>query len=451
MTSPRINNWFGNLTSQPRMVAHPREVDELVAILRDGQRYPSPVRAVGSLHSTTECGMAEGGTVVVMRGMNRILAIGPDTVTAQAGALYINVAKKLQKHGLQFYVNVELGNITIGSAASGGTKDASMPGELGQVCSYAIGMKMVTPAGEIVEVTEEQPELLHVMRSSFGLFGIIYEVTFRVRSLPAMTVYHRRYNLDKFTRELPALWAKDESMMMYIGPFLDAIVVEYRKYHGDAPPRHASSWQWRFRNYAWETVAPFVSYLITRLAPGRRLRHAVLDAFYQLINLTLVKIIRGRNTIATDQQIRYPAQATNSRYTFSIWAFPEERYAATLRDYFAFARDYYRRHGYRPNMTHVGYRIARDTSAPFSYSYAGNVMTIDPVSTGDLGWEEFLLAYNRFCSERDGVPLFNQTWGLTRAQVERAFGERLELVRSYRKRFDPTGRLLNRYFAELIG
>lgn len=102
-------------------------------------------------------------------------------------------------------------------------------------------------------------------------------------------------------------------------------------------------------------------------------------------------------------------------------------------------------------MTHVGYRIARDTTAPFSYSYAGNVMTIDPVSTGDPGWEEFLLAYNRFCSERDGVPLFNQTWGLTRAQVERAFGERLELVRSYRKRFDPTGRLLNRYFAELIG
>src|SRR5512132_393335 len=451
MTSPRISNWFGNLISQPRIVAHPHGVNELVAILQDCKRYPSPVRAVGSLHSTTECGMAEGGTAVVMRGMNRILAICSETVTAEAGALYIDVAQELQKYGLQFYVNVELGNMTIGSAACGGTKDASLPGELGQVCSYAVGMKMVTPAGEVIEVTEEQPELLHVMRSSFGLFGIIYEVTFRVRPLPAMAVYHRRYSLDEFTRELPALWAKGESMMMYIGPFLDAIVVEYRNYHGDVPPRRFTSWQWRFRNYVWETVAPFVSYVVTRLAPGRRFRHAVLDIFYRLINLILVGIIRGRNALAADQQIRYPAQATDSRYTFSIWAFPEERYAATLRDYFAFARDYYRRHGYRPNMTHVGYRIARDTNAPFSYSYAGNVMTIDPVSTGDLGWEEFLLAYNQFCSERDGVPLFNQTWGLTRAQVERAFGDRLELIRSYRKRFDPTGRLLNRYFAELIG
>jgi L-gulonolactone oxidase len=49
--------------------------------------------------------MAEGGTAVLMREMNRILAIGPETVTAEAGALYIDVAKELQKHGLQFYVN----------------------------------------------------------------------------------------------------------------------------------------------------------------------------------------------------------------------------------------------------------------------------------------------------------------------------------------------------------
>jgi hypothetical protein len=64
-------------------------------------------------------------------------------------------------------------------------------------------------------------------------------------------------------------------MMMYIGPFIDAIVVEYRKYHGDAPPRHVSSWQWRFRNYVWKAVAPFVSYLVTRLAAGRQLRYPV--------------------------------------------------------------------------------------------------------------------------------------------------------------------------------
>src|SRR3712207_8422128 len=57
-----------------------------------------------------------------------------------------------------FRSNVEIGNLTIGSAACGGTKDASMPGEFGQACSYASALKMVTPSGEIVEIMEDQPE-----------------------------------------------------------------------------------------------------------------------------------------------------------------------------------------------------------------------------------------------------------------------------------------------------
>lgn len=450
MTDLHISNWFGTISSRPQVVAHPRGVEDIIAILQDPERYPSPVRAVGSLHSTTACGMADGGTAVVMRGMDRILDIGPDTVTAEGGALYIDVAKELQKHGLQFYVNVELGNMTIGSAACGGTKDASLPGELGQVCSYAIAMKMVTPSGEIVEVTEDEPELLQVMRSSYGLFGIIYEVTFRVRPLRPMAVYHKQYSLDEFERQLPALWAKGESMMLYIGPFLDTIVVEFRKYHGDSPPARATTWQWKLRNVVWKTVAPSFSWKVTKNVPIKRLRHFILDGFYRLINVILVVVIRGRNTIATDQQIRYPAISTNSRYTFSIWAFPEERYAATLRAYFRFAHEYYRSHGYRPNMAHVGYRVWADTNPLFSYSYGGTVMTIDPVSTGDPGWEEFLAAYNEFCSEHGGVPLFNQTYGLTRPQVEKAFGDRIALFRACRDRFDPTDRLLNRYFQELL-
>ena len=40
-----------------------------------------------------------------------------------------------------------------------------------------------------------------------------------------------------------------------------------------------------------------------------------------------------------------------------------------------------RRTGFRPNMLHVGYRIEQDDSSLFSYTYAGRVLTIDPVST----------------------------------------------------------------------
>jgi FAD/FMN-containing dehydrogenase len=169
-----------------------------------------------------------------MLKMDRIIEIRDDTVTAQASALYLDVNQELQKRNLQFYVNLELGNLSMGSAATGGTKDASMPGEFGQVASYAIGIKMATPDGQLVDVTDADPELLQVAQSSYGLFAVVYEVTFRVRRLEAMHVYHQTFTLDEFASQLLALKARNESMMLYLNPFLDSIAIEFRPYRGAA-------------------------------------------------------------------------------------------------------------------------------------------------------------------------------------------------------------------------
>ena len=443
-----LANWKGDLISHPRRVVRAKRMDDIVAVLKDSDKYPSPVRAIGSNHSTTRCGIADGGTVINMMEMNRIVEIGPDYVTAEAGALYIDVAKELQEHGLQFYVNVELGNLTIGSAACGGTKDASMPGEFGQVCSYAIGLKLVTPAGDLIEVTEEDPELLQVMRSSYGLLGIVYEATFRVKPLQAMSVYHVSYRREEFERQLPTLWEKGESMMLYLFPFLDRVTVEFRKYVADDSP--PNRFIWRFRNYAWKTVGPTYGYVLTKIIPFKGIRFFLIDWFNLILQKFVHYFLRDRHTIPTDQMILYPDRAGSSGYTFSIWAFPEENYGRILRDYYAFCRDYYDRTGYRCNMLNVAYRIAEDTSSLFSYSFGGGVMTLDPVSTGDPGWDDFLKAYNEFCSRLDGVPLFNQTKWITPEQAKRAFGERLDTFRRYRERFDPDDRLLNPYFKEVL-
>src|SRR5439155_6128027 len=133
------------------------------------------------------CGAVEGGTLIKMTSMNRILNVTPETVTVQGGALYIDIAQELEKRGLQFYVNTEIGSLSAGSAACAGTKDASMPGEYGQVGSYVVGVKMALPSGDLLDVTEaKDPELMRLVRCSYGTFGIVYEVTFRVRPLTPM-------------------------------------------------------------------------------------------------------------------------------------------------------------------------------------------------------------------------------------------------------------------------
>lgn len=460
MTHEIIKNWFGGIVSSPRVVKDVSSAQEIAAILLDKAHYPSPVRAVGSNHSTTPCGVAEShgvgeerrGTLLRMRGMDRILHVGEDTITAEAGALMIDAAKALKdKHGLQFYVNVELGNLTFGSAATGGTKDASMPGEHGQVGSYCVGVKMVTPSGQIVEIDEaSDPEGMRAVRASYGLFGVIIEATFRVKRIRPMEVKHSIYDREGFIKDLPRLEREGWSCMMYINPYIDMITVEKRRYRADlgSPPR--SAWQWALRNYVWKKAAPYFSHLMKTHVQSPKVRYFFINWFYRVVDWMIWLLVRSKSTCASDQMIRYPNVGDSCRYIFSIWAFPEETYQDTLAAYFEWVQRYYERTGYRPDMTHVGYRIFKDDKSLFSYSYRGNVLTIDPVSTGNEGWDEFLKEYNKWCSAHDGVPLFNQTPHLTRDQVHRAFGGRVAELERWRGEYDPGDRMLNDYFRELF-
>ena len=176
----------------------------------------------------------------------------------------------------------------------------------------------------------------------------------------------------------------------------------------------------------------------------------MIDSFSAVWRFKLENIVKGEYTIATDQIIQYPAVSDDSRYTFSLFAFPEERFPTIAPEYFHFCKDYYQKNGYRTNILNVGYRIMKDQKSLLSYSYDGTVMTIDPVSTANPGWKTFLAAYNQFCSDRGGFPLLNQTFGVTAEIARKAFGDRLKQFEAARKAFDPKDRLLNDYFRNLL-
>jgi len=449
MATNTVTNWFGNIVSHPSVIVDANSVADIVAVMKDPKKYPSPVRAVGSNHSTAPCGVAEGGTLIRMQ-MNRVLNISGNELTVEAGAVHLDMAKALEAKNLQFYVNTEIGRLSAGSAACAGTKDASFPGEYGQVGSYITGVKMALPSGNLLEVNEaSQPDLMQKIRSSYGLFGIIYEVTYQVRPLTPMHVHHTTYSLEDFIDKLPDLKSLGYSMMFYIFPFDDKITVEFRKYNPGAsgdPNRVA----WALRNHIWGTSGPKLGYETQQNVSVPSIRYGIIDAFNAGWRLTLENIVSSDYTIPPDQIINYPPVSNDSRYTFSLFAFREEEYPAALTDFFQFCRTYYSQRGYRSDLLYVGYRIAQDQKALLSYSYDGNVMTIDPVSTANPGWEDFLVAYNQFCSDRNGVPLLNQTPALTPAIVQKAFGSRLGTLETTRRQYDPGNRLLNDYFRQLL-
>jgi hypothetical protein len=176
----------------------------------------------------------------------------------------------------------------------------------------------------------------------------------------------------------------------------------------------------------------------------------VIDSFGAVWRFQLEELVKSPNTVPGDQIIEYPPVSDDSRYTFSLFAFPEKDFPRIMGEFFQFSKDYYKQKGYRTNLLYVGYRILKDQKALLSYSWDENVMTIDPVSTANKGWQDYLVAYNQFCSERDGKPLLNQTPKLTPEILKKAFGDRLKTFADTRKQYDPNGRLLNDYFRMLL-
>ncbi len=444
-------NWFGDFPSKPHVVVKPTTVEEIVEVLRNPDKYPSPIRAVGSNHSTTGCAVADGGTVIKMTAMNRIVEIGIDTVTAQAGALYIDVGNELAKRGLQFYGNIELGNLTIGSGVCCGTKDGSLPGHFGQVNAYATSMKLVTPSGELMEISEEKdPELMQAARSSYGLFGIVYEATLKVKPRQVMRVEHYTYSFEEFEKAYPALRKREDAMTYFASPTLEKITVELTR-PADKPSGAVSRWGWKLRNSIWALYSPGLAAICTNYIPITPLRNFLLNASQWLQLWALTKILHNKNVYAFDQMIRYGEVGGAGKYTFSLFGFPEEKFATVLREYAKFSHDYYRRTGFRVDVMDVGYRVGKDTNSLLSYTYDGTKITIDPVVSTTKGWREYVAEYNEFCIRNGAQPLFNQSPFLTREQVMKAFGARLEKFAEYRRKFDPTNRLLTPYFAELLG
>src|SRR6185369_11881746 len=118
---------------------------------------------------------------------------------------------------LQFILNIEIGNLTLGSAACCQTKDSLDGVEFGQVNSYVTGVKWVSPAGTLEEASETtNPELLPLIRASYGLAGIVYEVTFKIKPLEIIEFNYEVLDVAEITQgHISEVIASNECMVCW--------------------------------------------------------------------------------------------------------------------------------------------------------------------------------------------------------------------------------------------
>lgn len=429
------------LHRRPRFVLRAKKIEEIAAIFADTKTYPGPVRMVGADYSQTRCVGGDGGTTVDTGHLDKILDFGETTVRVQAGVRLGTLARALAERGQELLLTPEMGHISVGAAAVTTCPQASHVAGLAQLSSLVTELKLITPQGRELTVAESNNDLLRVLRSSFGLLGAVHEAVLRVRPLTAVKIDYQNMSIRDFATRFDAIVGAAGALRLHISPFHDRVIVERRIL--DETMSVSRSGIWQIRNSVMRNVLPAFGSSVGSVLAGPGLRSAVVSG--------VQRALRGVVLHAHEWIRDLPAEAWRSRFTYSLWAFPQAEFPRVLGEYAAFCKAHYKQHRYRSNLVNGASRLHQDRGSLFSVSYAGPMFTLEPSSTGDRGWDEFLIDFNDFASAAGGVPTFNQTRALQREHVAKAFGERARLFRALRQRTDPLNRLRNSYFAYLLG
>jgi hypothetical protein len=449
----QVVNYDGSITVSPQQLAYPQTVDDIQAILRDPVTYPSPVRAMGNYHSLTPCASSDG-TMVNMTKMAQVVNIDSTnlTFTAQAGMQIIDASNALRAQKLQMMLNIEIGNMTLGSAACCHSKDALDGIEFGQVSSYVIQIKWVTPSGDLAEASEaDNPDLLHTMRSSYGLCGIVYEVTLRIKPIEALHFTYLPRPVSELTEaEVDNLLDTSEGLICWTVGRTAIFQQRFRV----TEPGMLSTLLADVRHLLWNYAGAHEGQLIDRFIMDPTLRNALQQGDFDAANLlySSLHLTGGITILAPDKTIDYHNTPPDAKYAFTFWAFPRAQWLTTLNAYLDFTDQYFKDTGFRCNMPLGAYHIRQDSGSLLSYTQDGEIFSIDPIhaSTDDTAWHAFLQAFNGFAAQRNGIPLLNQSPFVTQQQVQAAYGQRWDQFSAAVRSADPNGRMLNPFFAALL-
>jgi FAD/FMN-containing dehydrogenase len=425
---------------RPRLVLKLKRYEDLPSVLAKTKSYPTPVRMVGADYSQTRCVGGDGGTTVDTGALDKILEFGENFVRAQAGVRVVALVQALAERGLELPLTPEMGQISLGAVAVTTLPQASYEVGLAQLSTCVMEMKLITPQGKQMVVTEREKDLMRVLRSSFGLLGVVHEVVLRVRPITPVKIDYQVWPLKEFTARFNAVVNVPGALRLHISPFTDKITVERRTRDESASVTRSGIWQ--IRNSVMRNVLPAFGSTVGSVlaAPG------LLSGMQRAL-----RVKRGVVLYAHEWMRDMPNEAWKARHTYSLWAFPQADYPKLLAEYFAFCKNYYKEHRYRANLVTGANRVHQDRGSLFSVSYSGPVITLEPSSNGEQGWDDFLIDFNDFAAGLGGMPTFNQTRALQPEHVAKAFGDRLKLFRALRQRTDPLNRLRNSYFAHLLG
>jgi L-gulonolactone oxidase len=178
------HNWTGDQRCAPVRVGRPTSEGELAQAVAEAARQGLKVRAAGSGHSFTDAACTDG-VLVLTHGLRRLISADRESglVTVEAGITLHELGPLLARHGLGLENQGDIDAQTVAGALATATHGTGA--RFGNLSTQAVGMRLVTGSGDVVEVTGGDDLL--AARVSVGALGIASQVT--LQCLPLYTLH----------------------------------------------------------------------------------------------------------------------------------------------------------------------------------------------------------------------------------------------------------------------
>lgn len=430
MTKSTWVNWAGQQRCTPAVVAAPRDVEELAAIVTDSVAAGRTVRVAGSGHSFTDAVLTDG-TLIDLSGLNKVLDVdtGTGQVRVEAGISLHAASPILHDHGLAF---PNLGDIDTQSLA-GATATAThgTGSRLRNISAALHSVEILRADGTRTELSEQtDPDGWKAARVSVGALGIVTAATLQLEPSFVLECVEAPVALDEVLADIDEFADGSDHFEFFAFPHSSTAMTKAinRTEAPEQPRGKASEWinDILIANHVYDGMCKL----------GRRIPAAI-PMIHRAATLA------GSNNRQVDRSYRVFSTPRLVKFNEMEYAIPRAHAAEAIREILELGRQFgtpmpIEVRWVAPDDAFLSPAGGRETCYIAVHQYQGMV------------WEPYFRACEAVFDKYDGRP----HWGKRHFQTAETLRPRYpdwDRFTEVRRRFDPTGVFANDYVNRVLG
>ena len=218
-------NWAGNQSCAPARIVRPRDEHEIADAVRSAVDDGLGVRVLGTGHSFSPV-IGTDGALLDLSALAGVMSVDADrsTVTALPATTVGMFGDPLWDLGFALHNQGDIATQQIAGAVATGTHGSGV--ELAGLSGMVRAMRLITAAGDVLDIGADQPDLLHAAQVAIGMLGVITRIELevvpahrlaeRIEHMPYAEVMARWDELTASHRHFSFFWLpSEESAALY--------------------------------------------------------------------------------------------------------------------------------------------------------------------------------------------------------------------------------------------